>query len=356
MRALFVFLFCLALPTPCTAAVFPRLEAPSAYTAAVEERDMAYEAFLRLRDGHFFILHERVFLPGGKAEERSLTGTWRQIGGGTLLQLANRNGLTLKLNVGGAGDLYGGVRALRARTLSVVFKKTEDRPRPFAVMGLLSFKDRKAALSDVASGRIFSLAPDARLDALAAQGTPLFADAEVEEEGEGLRLTHLRGTSTRLPAPTDRSPATFDRIADGDLWRLSAPGLPPLPCTFARIGSAKGAFEAVGQGLRLRAVYEIRESGIGFRVDENDARLLEMSGAGALPRLLARIQYWDVEGDVLVFSEKERTLCILERTGPARAEAENHFQGAPRLLGAAGSGLPPQADRGEPIWTGWRRK
>ncbi len=356
MRALLAFLLCLALSTPCTAAVFPRLEASSAYTAAVQEQGMAYEAFLRLRGGHFFILHEHVLLPGGKAKERSLTGTWRQIGEGALLQLANRNGLTLKLNVGGTGDLYGGIRVLRARTVSVAFKKTEDRPRPFAIMGLLSFKGQKAALRDAASGRIFSLAPDARLDALAARGAPLFADAEVEEEGEGLRLAHVRGVSSRLPAPTDRSPATFARIADGGLWRLSAPGLPPLHCAFARAGGAKGAFEAAGQGLRLRAAYEIGDSGIGFRVDEADARLLEAAGAGELPRLLARIRYWDVEGNVLVFSEKERTLCILERTGPARAEAENHFRSAPRLLDAASDGLPPQADRGEPIWTGWRRK
>lgn len=356
MRALPVFLFCLVLSIPCAAAVFPRIEAPSAYTATAEDHGVVYEAFLRLRAGHVFILHERALLPGGRTEERSLTGTWRQVGGGALLQLANRNGLALRLNVGGAGDLYGDIRALRVRTVHVTLKKTEDRPRPYAVMGLLSFEDGNAALRDAASGRVFSLAPDARLDALAVRGTPLFVDVDVEEQGAALRLARLRGSSTRLPTPADRSPAMFARIADSGPWRLNVPGLPPLRCTFARAENKKGAFEVAGQGLRLRAAYEIGENGIVFHVEEADARLAEAVGFGALSRLLARIRYWDVEGDVLVFSEKEKTLCIMERAGAVRAEGGKRSPNTPGLPDAIAGDPPRRVEHGEPIWTGWSRK
>ena len=353
----------LAVSMPVAAALYPTLEAPVAYRATAASGEVAYEAFLRLLGGQFFILHERVSLSGKTIEEKSRTGIWRQLGNGAFLQLASRNGPTSRLNVGGGGNLYGDMRATHVTTTSVVFKKAKDNPRPYAVYGLLSFEDNGVTLRDSASGRVFSLKPDPRLTALAAPQKQFFVEADVEadaeEHGRTLRLVELHGASTRLPSQALPSAKLFDQMVSSGIWRMNAQGLPPLNCVFVSDGEGKGTLDVSGQGLRLSAAYEAGENGVSFRVNQNDAQTLLPEGNGALIRLLESIRNWDTEGEVLVFSQKRTALCVLEKTKEFPVYTAGPTQNAKQKTMAGTTVTTPKTnttDKGQLTWTQWSFK
>ena len=190
-----------AMPAAVDAAVaFPSLEAPLAYQARAETPGLRYEAFLRLRDRHFFVLHELLTLPGGQEKTRCLTGTWHQMEDGAVLQLANSHGLLRRLNVGAAGALYGDLWPSPERSETLVFRATADQPRPHALVGFLTITDSRAVLRDTASEQEFALVPDARVRELGAGGTPLFVDVDVREHGREWQLERVRSASPRQPA------------------------------------------------------------------------------------------------------------------------------------------------------------
>lgn len=353
----------LAVSTPLAAAVYPALEAPVAYRATAASGEVTYEAFLRLLGGQFFVLHERVTLSGKTVKEKSRTGIWRQLGEGALLQLASRNGPASRLNVGGGGNLYGDMRATHFATANVIFKKAEDAPRPYAIYGLLSFEDNGVTLRDSASGRVFSLKSDPRLTALAAQQKQFFVEADVEadaeEHGRTLRLVELHAASTRLPNQALPSAKLFDQMANGGVWRMNVQGLPPLNCVFVSNGEGKGTFEASGQGLRLSAAYEAGENAVAFHVNAGDTQVLRPAGEEALARLLESIRNWDTEGEILVFSQKRTTLCILEKTSEFSAHAAGPTRSAKQKTMTGATATTPKtntADKGQLTWTQWSFK
>ena len=315
MRVAAAVFFCLAFPLACLAADVPLLRADAAYSTGAGG---IYEAELRLRDRHFFVLHERMTLPGARSEETSFTGNWRQTEGGALLQLTSRHGLFRRFNVGGSGDLYGDAALPDGSPAGVLLRRTKDIPRPFALAGTLAFDGQAAVLRDSASDRAFTLLPDPRLDRLAARGAACFVEADVEEDGNGaLRLLRLRGVSGRVPAPPSRSPEMFARVSSGGIWRLSAVGascasrniaMPALvwTCSFTRLESGKGLLAIDGRDGGLRAAYEAKEGSLVFRVEAG-------APESALLRMLEKVRAWDLEGDVLVLSGADGTLCILER-------------------------------------------
>ncbi len=381
MRILIALVFILAVNMPLTAAAYPTLEAPAAYTALASNGDAVYNAFLRLQDDYFFVLHERVSRAGKTVEQRSRTGIWRQLGDGGVLQLASRNGPTSKLNVGGGGNLYGDMRMTKISTANVIFKQTADSPRPYTVYGLLSFENDTITLTDSASGRVFSVDPDPRLAKFAARNSKFFIQADVETAPytrapalypTTLRLISLHGASTSLPKQAPPTARLFRQIVTDGVWRLSARGLPPLDCVFTPSGEKTGTFTVSGQGIRLRARYEIDDIGktgviesstVSFKLNTDDALALRASGHEALLRLLKGTGTWEMEGDLLVFSHKRMALCVLEKTGefseapmarampPARNAQQKAMPGAPVT-----ALKPDAANTGQVTWTQWSVK
>ena len=330
---------------PPAARAFAPMEPDTAYAATLQSEGLHYEALLRLRPEHRFILHERLTLPGGAVEEKSRTGLWRQVGGGALLQLASRDGPVLRLNVGGENTLYGEVQRLGIRPMTAAFHAVQDRDAPYDVTGWLFWEGKQAQLRDAGTGRLHALEADAELEALARQGASFLVEARVQEhrEGGGLRLVRLDKASPREPGRPARQGEFFADMVEADRWRLSADGLPPLSVAFAPKDAAQGALEITGPGLRVPASYKTDGSGMAFAVRED--RILPTPEARALLGLLREVRHWDAEGDVLVLSGDVKTLCILEKTGVPRV---------PASVSASAVAAPNPAKPESPLWN-WSR-
>lgn len=314
---------------PHTAEAFTELKAPAAYIAAVKEEGMHYEARLRLREGHWFILHERLTLPNGLEEEKSRTGLWRQVDGGALLQLVNRASFARKLNVGGKNALYGEVQRLGVRPLTAAFRIVEDKALPFEISGWLSWEGETPVLRDAATDKYFVLHADPRLEELSRGGASFHVDVWVEEEAKALRLLRLKKATPREPGRQIHREDFFTTTVDGGHWRISAKGLPPLSAIFISKDATEGTLDIAGLGVALRATYKTDEASMTIQVEEN--HFSSSQQAITLANLLRKVQHWDVEGDVLVFYHETQTLCILEKKDKARAVATTHALEAGRV-------------------------
>lgn len=309
---------------------------------------MRYEALLRLREGHWFILHERLTLPNGIAEEKSRTGLWRQVDGGALLQLVNRAAFVRKLNVGGENALYGEVQRLGVRPLTAAFRVVEDKALPFEISGWLSWENESPVLRDAATDKLFALHADPRLEELARAGASFQVQVWVEDDAKALRLLRLEKATPREAGRKIQREDFFATTVDGAHWRISAKGLPPLFATFLSKDAAQGTVEITGQGVGLRAAYKTHEAGMTLHVEEN--RISLSQEAATLAELLNKVQHWDVEGDVLVLSRETETLCILEKKGKTRAVAATPAQ-------ETGRAEIKKSPRGQeiPLWE-WSRQ
>lgn len=313
MRPVFALLLCLLCRVSAEAGEFPTVSPMTTYAARAGTENAAYEAILRLRGDNFFVLHQRESIPGKKASETSLTGTWRQIAEGGILQLSNRHGLLLRLNVGGGGNLYGDLRApASGLPVSLMFQKTRDQARPFTLEGTLSRDAGAVSLRDSASGRAFAIVQgDAPRD-----GDALFVEALVEETEHGLRLLRLHGVASRAPL-ADEGAAAFENIAPGRAWGLWAEGLPRLSCAFDTPRNGRGALEIAARGLRLRAEYRVKADALALRVHPEDAAMLKAVGADDVLDLLENVRRWALEGKALVLFSGSAALAVLEQRVPA---------------------------------------
>lgn len=269
-------------------------------------------------EGHFFILSERIALPGGAVEERSFTGRWRQADGGAVVRLSGRQGFSRQFSLGRSGDLYGHMGGGRSMPVSVRFARTCDTPRPYALGGTLLFDQGGASVRDAASGRVTPLEGDARLEELAARGVPLFAEMDVLEEGGRMRLIRLRSVSARLPASILREMALPELAVNGP-WRFAVQDLPPLDGAFTWLGGGRGELSLSGQGLRLRVPCETRGESLAFTVTEHDAAMLRAAGFPALSAALEAVRLWDMEGDLLVLYSGAGCVATMERITPGDA-------------------------------------
>lgn len=337
-----------ALSTPSKAKAFTELKAPAAYTAEVREEGMRYEALLRLREGHWFILHERLTLPNGAEEIKSRTGFWRQVDGGALLQLVSRDAFVCKLNVGGENALYGEVHRLGVRPLTAAFRAAEDKALPFEISGWLAWEGENPVLRDAATDRRFFLHADPRLEELGRGGDSFHVEVWVEEDAKALRLLRLNKAIPRESGRQIQRRDFFAATVDGGHWWINAKGLPPLSAAFLLKDSAEGTLEVSGPGVALRAAYKIDEAGIAFQVEEN--HISPLPTTIALTNLLHKVRHWDVEGDVFVLSHETETLCILEKKDKARAFAAMRAQEA----GRAEIKKPPRGQE-RPLWN-WSRQ
>ena len=132
--------------------------------------------------------------------------------------------------------------------------------------------------------------------------------------GSPLRLVELRSASPRLPTSELRAPDFAHEAADGSVWRLRAEEIPPLDWSFSVGQEGRVRLDITGESLRLHAQGEIREERLAFHVDPETGRMLREGGFEPLLRLIEELESWEMQGDMLVFSRNDETLCLLERT------------------------------------------
>ena len=100
--------------------------------------------------------------------------------------------------------------------------------------------------------------------------------------------------------------------------RFSLPGLPAASCIFSERGKGQGTLEVTGPGLRLTADYALRGPDLTFSVRKEDARMLDACGAEALPRMLASVRSWSLEGGSLALTAADGQSFLLEKAAPGR--------------------------------------
>lgn len=315
----------------CAATVaYAPLKPASLYAGVAQAEHGRLRVELRLLDGNFFVLTQEFTPKGRQAAARDLTGNWRQVEDGALLQLTSRHGLSLRLNVGGGGNLYADFSlAPGAPPQSLVLKKAPWRNRPFNLMGRLdrpaaSAKEgggpgAEASLTDSATGRVFAPVTGKALDSLPADN-PLFVDAVATLQKNGLRVEEIRSHSTRMPSHSGNVQAgqTFAHMAGGQFWRLPAQaGLPQATCFFNPSGQrtgGRGSVEVTGPGLRLVAAYEeLSGQRLAFTVKKEDARMLRSAGFQALLETFEGVSSWSLENEALVLTAANGRSVVLEK-------------------------------------------
>jgi hypothetical protein len=272
---------------------------------------------LRLLDGNFFVLRVGAAPPGGTARARDLTGNWRRLEGGALLQLTNAHGLALRLNVGGDGNLYGHFPfAPGEPTPSLALRQAPFRARPFSLMGKLESREGRTRLTDSASGRIFEPVTGIAPDALWENGS-LFVDVEGLPNGGGFVIEKTRAVfappPTRFPLPPVEG--DFAAVAGGGIWRLPPmPGLPAASCLFSVSAKGRGSLTVTGRGVRLTVAYEeLRGQRLLFRIKKGEARKARAGGAEALLAMFVGECAWTLEKDALVLTTAAGASFPLER-------------------------------------------
>ena len=152
-------------------------------------------------------------------------------------------------------------------------------------------------------------------------GDPDSLDAVILPAKNGCAVQRIRSFSTRFPSQAGSAPTDGDfaaRVA-GEVWLLpSLPGLPAASCVFSERGKGQGALEVTGPGLRLTADYVLRGPDLTFSVRKEDARMLEACGAEVLPRMLASVRSWSLEGGALTLTSADGQSFLLEKAAPDR--------------------------------------
>lgn len=310
-----------ALPAAVAAfAAHAPLPAASLYAGGERTEGGERRVELYLLDGSFFVLRQISAPRGGEAVTRDMTGHWRQVEDGTLLRLSNRHGLSLRLNIGGGGNLYGDFfPAPGGPVQSFILKRSPFRMPSFCLMGRLDRAKGRAALTDSATGRVFTPLAGEALAALPGGEEPLFVDVEVLPAKNGLRVQRVRSFSGRFPSQAQAAPSAGDFAAavSGTVWLLpSLPGLPAASCVFSGDGKGNGVLEVTGPGLHLSADYALRGTSLTFSVGKADAEMLRACGAEALARMLTSVRSWSLEGGALVLNAADGQSFLLEKAAP----------------------------------------
>lgn len=216
MRFLICFMFALIAAVPgvrAGAAVFPVLDAPAMYGGEAARNDTAIRVLLRLKSDGLFVLYEK-WLTEDNVQEVTLTGSWRQVADGALLELSNRNGFLLALNVGGSGNLYLGKSLVSGEYVTLVLKPQEETLFPYRFMGILHFGGQKSlagrgsgVLEDSNTGIVYQVRgiPDALQERH--RGKPLFVEVQVREDPASETLPVLN--ITRIISATETIPKTL---------------------------------------------------------------------------------------------------------------------------------------------------
>ena len=309
----------LSSPAPGTPAEYTSL-APATLYVSMPGPPGVGEVRLWLLDNNFFVLRQ---MPGDKRKGGAapcLTGRWRQVENGSILQLVNRHGLSVRFNIGGRGNLYGSMpTSPDMAPRSMVMKAIPYRMEPFTLMGLLEHRDGRLTLTDSASGLVFSPVTGEGADG-GAQANPLFVEAEVSLGKGSLRIERLKSSTADIP-PALRSKENFAGAVGGIVWLI-----PPtreasaISCAFRPLGAKRGALELAGPGVRLEATYkELPGQRLDISIRVEDARAAHTGEIEALLRVFNGPLSWSLENDALVLTTPDGLSLQMEKIHARRA-------------------------------------
>ena len=279
---------------------------------------LSQQAELYLLDANYFVLRQS-FSRREMSFTRDLTGLWLQTDSGAILQLSNAHGLLLICNVGGERNLYCRFPGIGGQPADELVLQERPFSMPeFSIMGRLEQCKDHLALTDSATGRVFSpLSAETALPEHTNQ--PLFVDAVIRPSHEGCILTRLRSYSRNIPEPQAvQGTADFAALVAGRSWRLqSLPGVPSASCIFTPQGPGTGTMELSGQGLYLLLRYDIRGETILLQADDAAKAMLQQLKAEALLPLL-HVRRWKQQGRILLLStgQGQHFVCNLADHDP----------------------------------------
>lgn len=294
--------------------LYPQLEPVSQFSGEVTTPAGQCSTELFLLEKNFCVL--RLMTPSnrGQAIVHDVVGTWRQVMGGAILRLMNRHGLSLDLNVGAAGNVYGDLPfggELGHRTL--VLRSVPFRLHEFCTMGKFLREGKRATVTDSATGRIIP-ADNCEKSEDVPEGIPVFADVVVMPESQGLRVVRVRSFSRTFPLgfvdETRGDVTDFGNDVVGTSWILTAPDMPHSTWRF--VGHPKGILEITGVGLRIEARYTVNEHAVSIELDAKDILSLRACGAESMKTLLQDVSAWSLEGDILWLSTVDGRSLQLE--------------------------------------------
>ena len=308
----------LSSPAPGTPVEYTSL-APATLYVSMPGTPGVGEVRLWLLDNNFFVLRQ---MPGDKRKGSAalcLTGRWRQVENGSILQLVNRHGLSARFNIGGRGNLYGSMPTppdMAPR--SMVMKAIPYRMESFTLMGLLEHRNGRLTLTDSASGLVFFPVTGEGADGV--QAEPLFVEAEVFLSKGSLRIERLKSSTADIP-PALRSKENFADAVEGIVWRIPpSREAPAMSCTFRPKGAERGALEIAGSGVRLEATYkELPRQRLDISIRAENARAAHTGEIEALLRVFNGPLSWSLENDALVLTTPDGLSLQMEKIHARRA-------------------------------------
>lgn len=303
-----------AVPVPCRGTSFAVLYPDVRYEGRELTESGELQVELQLMNGNFFSLRQ-VFVPrGGRAVTQNFTGKWRQVEHGALLLLTNLNGLSLRLNVGGSGNLYGEFFC-NATTppASVALKQVAEPLRSFVIMGRLERSGTgDVSLTDSGSGQVFFPVGGKPLNALSEKEHALFIDAVVSFEGKHMLLEKIRSMSRTVPEGLADSKGISDNFdlagfVEGQTWFLPPQiGVEKATCIFSDMKEGKGSLEVSGPGLHF--VVDITEQPgrrLELSIGDRNVRMLRAAGFESILEYFFGEYVWSREGNALALARPD---------------------------------------------------
>ncbi|MDO5483568.1 MAG: hypothetical protein Q4F27_01540 [Desulfovibrionaceae bacterium] len=303
MRAPCFLAFCLLWLTAvdslaASPSLFPELRPGSLYVGENGRDGLRLKVKLYLLRGNLFVLRQE-FSKGKQRFDRDMTGFWRQMGNGALLQLNNRHGLALRLNMGGTGNLYGDFPSLGGSDAQSIVLRESPLDKPvFTLMGRLERDGAAARMTDSATGHACMVREEALTALPPLPGAPvLFVDAVIRLTPDSWEVERIRSFSQHLPG-TGQKDSVEDFAAQvlGRVWHLALPDHMTVSCTFT-----EHKLEIAGPGLWLMVGYQLEGRNICFTPSPKDKAMLQSLGLSAVRELLAAVS-WSLEGELLVLT------------------------------------------------------
>lgn len=288
---------------------FPVVAPASLYVGDVPE--YMEQVWLYLLDENYFVLKKTRSVSGkSKGIGQQYTGKWRQIDGGSNLQLTNSFGFTQVLNIGSSGKLYGSMQvggAISTRTLTMS-KIPYSKPQ-FKISGVLESRGSRWVLTDSAAGHIFPRV-EGELEANSFK-SPVFIEAEVSLVKNGIKIEKIYSSTDKLPSSLRMQKENWGDIVNNDTWQNDpGSGLQTASCRFRRVGITDGILEISGQGLHLELPYRVEEQRLQFPEGYTNPQNMTTEARRWIEMLSGHV-VWQYEGTTLVLhSHTGRTLQL----------------------------------------------
>ena len=291
---------------------FPSIESGSLYVADVP--DHMEQVWLYLLDENYFVLKKTRSVSGKSKELGQFTGRWRQVDSGANLQLTNTFGLSLVLNIGSSGKLYGSMQvgdAISTNTLSMS-KIPYSKPQ-FNISGVLETRGSHFELTDSAAGRTFTKV-ECDLD-ISSVKNPVFIEAAVSLAKQGIKIEHIYSSTEKIPSSLHMQKENWGDFVYEDTWQNDpVKGMQAASCRFHRTGIAGGVLEISGPGLHLELPYRVDEQILSFPTGGARSGNLAPDAQPWLEILSGAVR-WQHEGNFLFLRSSTGKTLQLHKAG-----------------------------------------